>query len=133
MRITEKDAVITHSVLGEFTSFEGGESSIPITTEVVDSKGSQEHFQGTPERTNITLGRHYDPVAETDFEKRHGNGDALAGEILVQFIDPDGIPIPGRSHTYVGARVTRLAPPPKNKNSNTPSRIQYECVWLKKI
>lgn len=132
MYATEKDAIITHSVLGKFVVFEGGDTSIPVEGHRDKPNGDVVQFQGAVERGAITTTRFYDPNVEIPFEMRHDKGDTIDGTITVQPIDADGIAIPGRLKTYTGCKVTKIAPPKTDANSYTPSTIQYEFSWVKR-
>jgi hypothetical protein len=130
--ITEKDAIITHSVLGRFVSFEGGDTSIGFEAQRDKPNGDVIHFQQPVERGNITCKRFYDPMVELPFEARHDKGDPIEGTIAVQYLDPDtGLVIPGRTKTFAACKVTKVTPPPKNANSYSPAETTYEFVWQK--
>lgn len=132
MYITEKDAIISHAVLGKFVSFDGGGSTIGFDGVRDKPNGDVIHFQQPTERDNITLKRFYDPMVDDAFIARHDKGDPMEAATTVQPLDPDlKIVIPGHLKTYVGCKVTKVTPPKFDANSTSPSEITYELVYQK--
>lgn len=134
MYISEKDGIITHSVLGKFVTLDGGDSNIAFDEQRDEPNGDVIHFQQPNTRGALTLTRLYDPSRELQYELRHDQGDPLLGDIVVLHLDPGtGLAIPGKASTFFGCKVTKIAPPKKDAMSYAAAKVSYEFTWVKRV
>ena len=79
-------------------------------------------IQGRPMWDDLTVTRHYDPARDADWFHRLHRGERLTTTIVVQDIDPDGVPVPGARKSYAGT-LANVTPPDGDANSDEAAKV----------